>query len=51
MKKNKPEMFWEFYKDKAHRELLQKVYRSVRAPNDHVFLLSPDIRVLNSRIF
>jgi Rad3-related DNA helicase len=51
LKKNKPEIFWEFYKDKAHRELLQRVYRSVRAPNDMVFLLSPDIRVLNSRVF
>jgi Rad3-related DNA helicase len=51
LKKNKPEIFWEFYRDKAHRELLQRVYRSVRAANDSVFLLSPDIRVLNSRIF
>lgn len=50
LKKNKPEIFWEFYKDKAHRELLQKVYRSVRAPTDSVFLLSPDIRVLNSNV-
>lgn len=51
LKKNKPEIFWEFYKDKAHRELLQRVYRSVRAPTDTVFLLSPDIRVLNSNVF
>ena len=51
LKKNKPDIFWEFYKDKAHRELLQRVYRSVRAPNDSVFLLSPDIRVLNSKVF
>ena len=50
LKKNKPEIFWDFYKDKAHRELLQRIYRSVRAANDHVFLLSPDVRVLNSRI-
>ncbi len=50
LKKNKPDIFWEFYKDKAHRELLQRVYRSVRAVNDHVFLLSPDIRVLNSNV-
>ena len=50
LKKNKPAIFWDFYRDKAHRELLQRVYRSVRAANDHVFLLSPDIRVLNSNV-
>jgi Rad3-related DNA helicase len=50
LKKNKPCIFWDFYKDKAYRELLQRVYRSVRAPEDHVFLLSPDIRVLESKI-
>lgn len=50
LKKNKPNMFWDFYKDKAHRELLQRIYRSVRANDDHVFLLSPDIRVLNSKV-
>jgi len=50
LKRNKPNIFWDFYKDKAFRELLQKVYRSVRAPNDSVFLLSPDIRVLNSNV-
>ena len=50
LKKDKPDIFWEFYRDKAHRELLQRVYRSVRAADDSVFLLSPDIRVLNSRI-
>lgn len=51
LKLQRPDIFWEFYKDKAHRELLQRVYRSVRAPEDSVFLLSPDIRVLNSKIF
>jgi len=50
LKKNKPDIFWEFYRDKAHRELLQRIYRSVRAPTDSVFLLSPDIRVLNTRV-
>jgi len=50
LKKNKPAIFWDFYKDKAYRELLQRVYRSVRDPKDHVFLLSPDIRVLNSSV-
>jgi len=38
--------FWDFYKDKAHRGLLQKIYRSVRARDDKVDLLSPDIRVM-----
>lgn len=51
LKKNKPNIFWEFYKDKAHRDLLQKVYRSVRASDDHVYLFSPDIRVLESDLF
>jgi Rad3-related DNA helicase len=51
LKKHKPDIFWEFYKDKAHRELLQRVYRSVRDPKDHVYLLSPDSRVLDSNIF
>jgi Rad3-related DNA helicase len=51
LNKNKPAIFWEFYKDKAHRELLQRIYRSVRAVDDSVFLLSPDIRVLNSKLF
>ena len=50
LKKNKPAFFWDFYKDKAHRELLQKIYRSVRAVDDHVFLLSPDLRVLESKV-
>jgi Rad3-related DNA helicase len=38
--------YWEMYKDKARRELLQKVYRGVRFKEDHVFVLSPDSRVL-----
>jgi len=50
LKRNKPAFFWDFYRDKAQRELLQKIYRSVRASNDHVFLLSPDIRVLNTSV-
>jgi Rad3-related DNA helicase len=50
LQRQKPIFYWDFYKDKAHRELLQKIYRSVRAKDDHVFLLSPDIRVLNSNV-
>ena len=40
------EHYWSFYKDKARRELLQKVYRGLRSPEDHVYVLSPDERVL-----
>ena len=40
------EHYWSFYKDKARRELWQKVYRGLRSPEDHVYVLSPDERVL-----
>jgi len=50
LKRQKPTYFWDFYKDKAHRELLQKIYRSVRAKDDHVNLYSPDKRVIESGI-
>ena len=43
-----PDYFWEFYKDKARREFLQKIYRALRSKDDHVYILSPDIRVLNA---
>lgn len=41
-----PDYYWEFYKDKAWREFLQRIYRALRSPTDHVFVLSPDTRVL-----
>ncbi len=41
-----PNQYWEFYRDKAKRDLLQKVYRGLRFKEDHVYLLSPDVRVL-----
>lgn len=44
--KTKPQHYWAFYKDKAKRELWQKVYRGLRFKEDHVYLLSPDLRVL-----
>lgn len=47
LQKTHPDHFWEFYKDKAFREFLQRIYRAVRSPNDHVYILSPDIRVLD----
>ena len=46
LKQTNPNQYWEFYKDKAKRDLLQKVYRGLRFKEDHVFLLSPDVRVL-----
>ncbi|MDP2628528.1 MAG: helicase C-terminal domain-containing protein [Nanoarchaeota archaeon] len=45
--KTKPQQYWDFYKDKARRELLQKVYRGLRFKEDKVNLLSPDSRVLD----
>lgn len=44
--KTNPGHYWKFYKDKARRELVQKVYRGVRSKKDFVELLSPDSRVL-----
>jgi len=48
LQKTYPEHYWEFYRDKARREFLQRVYRAVRSKNDHVFVLSPDLRVLKA---
>ena len=50
LKRNNPQNFMSFYMDKAKREILQKIYRGIRSKNDKVYLLSPDIRVLNSKI-
>ena len=47
LKRTNPEHFMSFYLDKANRELLQKVYRGLRSKTDRVYLLSPDIRVLD----
>jgi len=44
--KTKPQHYWTFYRDKARREFLQKIYRGLRFKEDHIYLLSPDIRVL-----
>ena len=48
LNKTKPEHYWNFYKDKARRELLQKIYRGLRFKGDRVQLWSPDIRVLEA---
>ena len=47
LKQTKPQYYWDFYKDKAKRELMQKIYRGLRSKKDHIYLLSPDIRVLD----
>jgi len=46
LNKTNPQDYWSFYKDKAKRELWQKIYRGLRFKEDHVYLLSPDLRVL-----
>ncbi|MBI2452232.1 DEAD/DEAH box helicase family protein [Candidatus Pacearchaeota archaeon] len=48
LQKIRPAYYWELYKDKARREFLQRIYRAVRSPADHVYVLSPDVRVLNA---
>lgn len=48
LQKTHPEYFWDFYKDKARREFLQRIYRAIRSVNDHIYVLSPDIRVLDA---
>ncbi len=45
--KTHPGQYWEFYRDKARRELLQKLYRGLRFKEDKVKVLSPDCRVLD----
>lgn len=48
LQKTHASVFWEFYRDKAKREFLQRVYRALRSEKDHVFVLSPDSRVLDA---
>lgn len=48
LEKTHPKYYWDFYRDKARREFLQRIYRAVRSKNDHVYILSPDIRVLDA---
>lgn len=47
LERTRPTHYWNFYRDKARRELLQKVYRGVRNERDYVYVLSPDKRVLD----
>jgi len=51
LKKNKPEAYNEFYVDKAGREFVQRVYRGLRSKTDKIYLLSPDLKVLNNNHF
>ncbi len=48
LEKTKPEYYWDFYKDKAWREFLQRIYRAVRFKEDHVYVMSPDLRILKA---
>jgi len=48
LKKTHSFYYWDFYKDKANREFLQKIYRGVRSKDDKVYVLSPDKRVLDA---
>ena len=48
LQKTNPTYYWEFYRDKAWREFLQRIYRALRSPTDHVHILSPDLRVLDA---
>ena len=48
LKETHPSYYWDFYRDKARREFLQRIYRGLRSKNDFVYILSPDIRVLNA---
>jgi len=47
LRKINPNNYWSFYKDKAKRELYQKIYRGLRSNEDKIELLSPDSRVLD----
>jgi len=48
LEKTHQKYYWDFYRDKARREFLQRIYRALRSKDDHVYILSPDIRVLDA---
>jgi Rad3-related DNA helicase len=48
LEKTHPKYYWDFYRDKARREFLQRIYRALRSKDDHVYILSPDSRVLDA---
>jgi Rad3-related DNA helicase len=47
LNRTNPSKYWSFYKDKARREILQKIYRGLRFKEDKITLMSPDSRVLD----
>jgi Rad3-related DNA helicase len=47
LNRTNPQKYWSFYKDKARREILQKIYRGLRFKEDKIYLMSPDSRVLD----
>lgn len=50
LKKTRPQFYNDFYIDKARREFLQRIYRGLRSADDHIYLLSPDIRVFTENL-
>lgn len=48
LQKTHADYYWEFYRDKARREFLQRLYRAIRSKDDHVYVLSPDMRILDA---
>jgi Rad3-related DNA helicase len=48
LKREKPQYYNDFYLDKSRREFMQRIYRGLRSNNDHIYLLSPDIRVFQN---
>ncbi|OGJ17074.1 hypothetical protein A3K73_01450 [Candidatus Pacearchaeota archaeon RBG_13_36_9] len=48
LKNTHKEYFWKFYTDKAKREFLQRIYRAIRSTDDHIYVLSPDLRVIEA---
>jgi len=51
LKKSKPKEYDSFYFDMARREFVQRVYRGLRSKTDKVYLMSPDIQVLQNNLF
>ncbi len=47
LNQTRPQHYWDFYKDKARRELIQKAYRGLRSKDDWIEVWSPDTRVLD----
>ncbi len=50
LKESKPDDCMEFYFDKARREFLQRIYRGLRSKEDTVQILSPDLKVMQSKL-